>query len=202
MIAKSPIPVLVPHLPSADQILPYLRRIDTNRTYSNCGPLSREFAKALAARFATRGGEAGVTLICNGTSAIELALRSRARPGLRYCLMPSYTFIASVHAVTNAGLDPFLVDVDERSLALTPSIAMQVIRRMPELPAAVLVISACGAPPDLPAWEALEHETGIPVVFDAAAAATSIKTSGYQPQCVSLHATKVLGIGEGGDYLQ
>jgi len=112
--------------------------------------------------------------------------------------MPSYTFIASAHAVTNAGLEPFLVDVDERTLALTPSIAIQAMRRIPAAPAAVLVISPFGAPPDLAAWEAFEQETGVPVVFDAAAAAASIKTSGYQPQCVSLHATKVLGIGEGG----
>jgi dTDP-4-amino-4,6-dideoxygalactose transaminase len=198
MIAKSPIPVLVPHLPDADQILPYLRRVDASRIYSNYGPLSREFVSALASRFATHGGEVGVTLTCNGTSAIELALRTRARPALRYCIMPSYTFIASAHAVTNAGLEPFLVDVDERNLALTPSIAVQAMRRMPAPPAAVLVISPFGAPPDLPAWEAFERETGVPVVFAAAAAAASIKTSGYQPQCVSLHATKVLGIGEGG----
>jgi len=147
MIAKSPIPVLVPHLPDADQILPYLRRVDASRIYSNYGPLSREFVSALASRFATHGGEVGVTLTCNGTSAIELALRTRARPALRYCIMPSYTFIASAHAVTNAGLEPFLVDVDERNLALTPSIAVQAMRRMPAPPAAVLVISPFGAPP-------------------------------------------------------
>ena len=73
-----PIPVLVPHLPSADRLLPYLRRIDEGRIYSNYGPLSREFADALAARLAARRGEPGVTLTCNGTSAIELALRARA----------------------------------------------------------------------------------------------------------------------------
>jgi dTDP-4-amino-4,6-dideoxygalactose transaminase len=112
--------------------------------------------------------------------------------------MPSYTFIASAHAVTNAGLEPFLAEVDERSLALTPYIATETMRRMPAPPAAVLVISPFGAPPDMPAWEAFEAETGVPVVFDAAAAAASIRTVGYQPQCVSLHATKVLGIGEGG----
>jgi dTDP-4-amino-4,6-dideoxygalactose transaminase len=201
MTAKSPIPVLVPHLPPADQLLPYLRRIDSSRIYSNYGPLSREFANALAARFTARGGGAGVTLTCNGTSAIELALRVRARPGMHYCLMPSYTFIASAHAVTNAGLEPFLADVDEHSLALTPSIAAETLRRMPAPPAAVLVISPFGAPPGLPAWEAFEAQTGVPVIFDAAAAAASIRTAGYQPQCVSLHATKVLGIGEGGAIL-
>jgi dTDP-4-amino-4,6-dideoxygalactose transaminase len=195
---KSSIPVLVPRLPAVEQLLPYLRRIDSNRIYSNYGPLSREFASGLAARLTTRSGVAGVTLTCNGTSAIELALRVRALPHKRYCLMPSYTFIASAHAVTNAGLEPFLADVDERSLALTPSIAEKAMHRMPASPAAVLVVSPFGAPPDLIAWEVFEAQTGVPVVFDAAAAAASIHTTGHQPQCVSLHATKVLGIGEGG----
>ena len=36
------------------------------------------------------------------------------------------------------------------------------------------------------------------MVFDAAAAAASLTAVGTQPLAVSLHATKVLGIGEGG----
>ena len=56
---------------------------------------------------------------------------------------------ASAHVVMNAGLEPFLADVDERSLALIPSIAAQAMRAMPARPAAVLVISPFGAPPIL-----------------------------------------------------
>ncbi len=37
--------------------------------------------------------------------------------------------------------------------------------------------------------------------FDAAAAVTALSDVGKQPACVSLHATKVLGIGEGGAIL-
>jgi dTDP-4-amino-4,6-dideoxygalactose transaminase len=201
MVVPSAIPVLLPLLPEADQLLPYLHRIDAARTYTNYGPLAREFAEGMAARFAPRSGKVGVTLTSNGTTAIELSIRVRARPGLRYCLMPSYTFIASAHAVANTGLVPFLADIDEYSLSLTPALALEAMRHMPEPPAVVLVISAFGAPPDLPAWEEFERQTGVPVVFDAAAAAASIKEVGHQPQCVSLHATKVFGIGEGGAIL-
>ena len=197
----APIPVLLPSLPGTDQLLPYLRRIDAGRIYSNYGPLAREFAAGLAARLTPRTGQPGVTLTSSGTTAIELALRIRGRPGLRHCLMPAYTFIASAHAVANAGLEPFLADVDEQRLALTPAIATDTMRRMPVPPAAVLVISPFGAPPNLAEWEAFEQQTGVPVVFDAAAAAASIREAGHQPQCVSLHATKVLGIGEGGAIL-
>ncbi|SOZ55435.1 DegT/DnrJ/EryC1/StrS aminotransferase [Cupriavidus taiwanensis] len=195
--SQAPIKVLVPHLPEVAALLPYLRRIDENRSYSNYGPLYREFV----ARLSALTGAKGVTITSNGTTAIELALRSRSTPGGRYCLMPSYTFIASAHAVCNAGLTPYLLEVDPDSLALTPEIAEAALVNLPEPPAAVLVVSAFGAPPDFKAWAAFEARHAIPVVFDAAAAVTAISDVGAQPACVSLHATKVLGIGEGGAIL-
>ena len=72
------------------------------------------------------------------------------------------------------------------------------LAELPAKPAAVLVVSAFGAPPDLASWESFEAEHGVPVVMDAAAAATSMRTVSSIPASFSLHATKVLGIGEGG----
>lgn len=198
MSKRTPIPILVPSLPKAEQIFPFLRMIDENRVYTNYGPLSVKLAHALAERLNATDGNVGATLTSNGTVAIELALRARALPGRRLCIMPSYTFIASAHAVANAGLTPYLVDVDEHTLMLTPHICLQAIARLDEAPAAVLIVSAFGAPLKIAEWEAFEQTTKIPVVFDAAAAAASMKHVGHQPQCVSLHATKALGIGEGG----
>ena len=188
--AASPaaIKVLLPRLPEIAQLLPYLERIDASRTYSNYGPLSSEFALRLGKLV---GGSA-TTLTSNGTTAIELALRLRAKPGGGYCLMPAFTFIASAHAVCNSGLTPYLLDVDPSSLTLTPEIAAAMLDSVPGPVAAVLVVSAFGAPPDLGAWADFELAYGIPVVFDAAAALTALSGIGRQPVCVSLHATKTL----------
>src|ERR1019366_7673564 len=197
------VPMLIPRLPTAEALLPFLRRIDDAHWYSNYGPLWREFTDRLSQFVGSRCGQTdvGVAFASSGTTAIDLALRARAVPGARFCLMPSFTFIASAHAVCNAGLTPYLLDVDERTLVLTPEIAAAALRSVPERPAAVLVISAFGAPPDVGRWGQFEREFGIPVVFDAAAALTSLDHVGHQPLCVSLHATKVFGIGEGGAVL-
>jgi dTDP-4-amino-4,6-dideoxygalactose transaminase len=194
------VPVLKPKLPTVHELMPYLARIDATNIYSNYGPLWKELTAGISRFVSNRSERSAVhtALTSNGTTAIELALRIRARPGLRYCLMPSYTFIASAHAVANAGLEPFLLDVDEHSLAITPEIAAEALRNLPEPPAAILVVSPFGAPPQVEEWESFEERYGIPVVFDAAAAVTGLKVVGYQPLCVSLHATKVFGIGEGG----
>jgi hypothetical protein len=37
------VPVLRPRLPDAGQLLPYLRRIDASRVYTNWGALAKEF---------------------------------------------------------------------------------------------------------------------------------------------------------------
>jgi dTDP-4-amino-4,6-dideoxygalactose transaminase len=195
-----PVPVMVPSLPTAEKLLPYLQRIDASRYYSNNGPLWHEFRDGFADYLSRRaaGVQVHVAIASSGTTAIEIALRARAISGRRFCLMPSYTFIASAHAVCNVGLEPFLLDVEETSLVLTPRIAAEALSGLSEPPAAILVISAFGAPPDISAWEVFEAEHDVPVVFDAAAAATSLRAIGRQPLCVSLHATKLFGIGEGG----
>jgi dTDP-4-amino-4,6-dideoxygalactose transaminase len=187
------IKVLRPRLPAAAKLLPYLERIDSSRTYSNYGPLNGEFARRLGELV----GGSHTTLTSNGTTAIELALRLRCAQG-GHCLMPAFTFIATAHAVCNAGLTPYLLETDPNSLALTPEIAAAALGSVLGPVAAVLVVSAFGAPPDFAGWAAFEQKHGIPVVFDAAAALTSLSGIGEQPVCVSLHATKTLGIGEGG----
>jgi dTDP-4-amino-4,6-dideoxygalactose transaminase len=195
-----PVPVLRPLLPTAEAVLPFLRRMDDTGIYSNYGPLWQELRAGMGAWLAARSGAAVVRVVptSSGTTAIEIALRARALSGRRICLMPSFTFVASAHAVCNAHLDPFLTDVDESSFTLTPAIAEAALAQLPQPPAAVLVVSAFGAPPDIAGWEAFEANHGIPVVFDAAAATTSLRHIGSQPLAVSLHATKVFGIGEGG----
>jgi len=175
-------------------LAPYLQRIDKSRVYSNYGPLNGEFTRRLGELV----GGSHVTLASNGTTAIELALRLRMRRRGGLCLMPAFTFIASAHAVCNAGLTPFLLDVDARCLTLTPKIAEAALSLVRDPVSAVLVVSAFGAPPDIAAWAEFEEKTGVPVVYDAAAACTSLSGIREQPMCVSLHATKALGIGEGG----
>jgi dTDP-4-amino-4,6-dideoxygalactose transaminase len=195
------IPVLIPSLPETDAIVPYLRRIDQSHIYSNYGPLTNEFTARLCRFISAQSGERPVhaALTSNGTTAIELALRYRSvgRPG-RYCVMPSWTFIATAHAAANVGLTPYFTDVDPQTLSLTPEIAARALRANPGDVSVVVVVSPCGAPIDIAVWEAFEAEHGVPVIFDAAAAALNIRQVGAQPLCISLHATKALGIGEGG----
>ena len=60
-----------------------------------------------------------------------------------------------------------------------------------------MVVAPFGRPIDYRAWDAFTVRTGLPVVIDAAAGFDSLQV-GRCPAVVSLHATKVIGVGEGG----
>ncbi|MFT8720673.1 DegT/DnrJ/EryC1/StrS family aminotransferase [Acetobacter sp.] len=196
---KIDIPVAHPLLPATDTIIPYLREIDTNRWYSNQGPLCEVFQARLGRIWGME--TSNVALVTSATAGLTLALRAQNIPEGSSCIMPSWTFIASAAAVTAAGLIPHFVDVlpdtwipdagEVERLAYDPSIG------------AVLIVAPFGAPLDLAVWDDIAARTGKPVIVDAAAAFDTIRNGGPMPigqstVVVSLHATKTFGIGEGG----
>jgi dTDP-4-amino-4,6-dideoxygalactose transaminase len=193
------IPVMRPRLPTAQALLPYLRRIDETRWYSNHGPLLREFEGRLAVHFDVSPDELAV--VANGTVALSAALIAVGAPPGSRCLLPSWTFVASAAAAWAANLQPHFVDVSPRTWMLDPD----VIKRRKDLSGvgAVMVVSAFGSPVDTAAWDRFTDDTAIPVVIDGAAAFDSVAnvpsaSPGRSPIAMSMHATKVFGIGEGG----
>ena len=192
--ARKVVPVSRPYMPSADAIRPYLERMDAARWYSNFGPLVLEFEARLQERFV--GAPAAATA-ANGTLGLALALTALGvAPGQR-CIMPSWTFVATAHAALQAGLEPWFADVDPDTMVLSAEAVRAMIAAEPGRVAAVVLIAPFGWMPELSDWTALQDETGVPVLVDGAAAFDSAHNAAL-PVMVSLHATKALGIGEGG----
>lgn len=195
MVPTNPrIPLMRPLLPTAAEILPYLQKIDETRWYSNFGPM----VDAFEIRLAEMLGLSQENLVCvaSGTIGLVLSLRAQEPAENSYCLMPSWTFAASANAARWAQMKPWFLDVDEQSWMLTPETVREALGTIDGPIGAVMPVSAFGAPIDVAAWDAFRRETGIPVVIDAAAAFDGAQF-GEPPVVVSLHATKVLGIGEG-----
>jgi dTDP-4-amino-4,6-dideoxygalactose transaminase len=191
-------------LPDAEALTPYIREIDANRWYSNNGPLVRRFESALAAHFGVSPEH--VVSVCNATTGISLAIRAALeRRGetsapRRGCVVPDFTFAASGSAILDAGLLPIISDVDPCEWRLTPDCAEEAAAaatRAGISADAVMPVSLFGAPIDPAPWRDFERRTGAAVVVDAAWCFDSLQPSDI-PAVVSLHATKVFGIGEGG----
>src|SRR5436190_1783226 len=188
----SRIAVARPLLPTAEHLVPYLQRIDEGRWYSNFGPLVSE----LEQRLSDHHGGATVATLANATLGLTLALKTLA-PSPGFCLIPGFTFVATAHAVTQAGHTPYLLDVDAQSWMLTPAAVAEAIEHLGGAVSAVIVLAAFGAMPDVNGFARLQAATGVPIILDAAAAFDSFAEPTLT-SVVSLHATKVLGIGEGG----
>jgi len=193
--APSLLQVLRPSLPPAAELLPYLEEIDQRRWYSNSGALVVRLEDQLSRHLGFSSH--GVITTVNATLGLTVALMARRVPTGSVCLLPSWTFAATPHAVRAAGLIPWFIDVDRRTWALNPDQVTEELKRMPRPVSALVVVSPFGAPIDIKAWEQFEDHTGVSVFVDAAAAFDTTHPSRL-PFVVSLHATKILGAGEGG----
>ena len=187
------------YMPDTESVLPYLHQIDAARWYSNYGPLLLGLEARLAERF---GAPTTIATVSSGTVALTVTLQAlvertgRAGSG-GYCVLPSWTFVATAHAVVQAGLQPWFVDVEPETWMLDPDALRPLLRTAPGVLRAVIPVAAFGRMPDLSAWERFQSETGLPVLLDAAAAFDRVDEAPF-PTMVSLHATKILGVGEGG----
>ena len=184
-----------PKLPSAERLLPYLKAIDSSRTYSNFGPLVSAFEDRLAMRFGVPA--AAVATVANGTVGLTLALNALGARSGTLCVMPAWTFVASAHAATMAGMIPYFVDVDAATWAIDPEAIAGVMSDAPGVVGAVMPVVPFGRPIAIAAWDRFRARTGVPVVIDAATAFDAL-LPGTVPAVISLHATKVFGVGEGG----
>lgn len=189
------IKLLIPDLPSANEVFPYLQRIDASRQYSNFGPLVRELEARLAITFAP-GLDCEAITFSNCTDALVLWLNSLELPPGARVAVPALTFVATGLAILNAGLIPVLIDSDRHSWIATPDIAAQVARSGGF--DAILAVATFGAAHDPLAWAAFALEHGIPVLIDAAGAIGNQVPAVGVDVAYSLHATKTLGAGEGG----
>lgn len=190
------IPLLKPKLPDLDQLLPYLRRIDEARWYTNFGPLENEFLqKLLVIQSKIDINPIHGTLTSNATQGLELALSALDLAPKSKVAVPALTFAATATSVHRAGHIPIALDVDPDTWLLTPE---NVPSKKELLIDAIVPVSTFGMPQDAFAWSEWSHINQVHVVIDAAAAFGAQKSAPGITLVFSLHATKTLSSVEGG----
>ena len=181
------IPVLKPKLPTLTQVSTYIQRMDESNIYTNFGPLASELEERYARKFGIEVNR--VVSFTNATLAIQgcIAISSATR-----WLCPDFTFAATAHAILQAGKYLYLGDVSEVDWKLNlKSIDFY------ESNLGIVPVMPFGAPVNLGDYISWSN-----VVIDAAASLGSTITglnemSDQHFVVYSLHATKVLGAGEG-----
>jgi dTDP-4-amino-4,6-dideoxygalactose transaminase len=181
------IPLMRPTLPNYLQVEPLLRQIDISHSYSNGGPLVRELESKYAEYLGTRSEF--VVAVSNATLALQGVVQIS---NIKNWYAPDYTFAATGLAILNAGAKLHLTDVDPYSWKLDPSVI-----NSGATPLGLMPVIPFGAEVEFKSYEGYEN-----VLIDAAASLgrTPPKFSDMPSTwsvVYSLHATKVLGSGEG-----
>jgi dTDP-4-amino-4,6-dideoxygalactose transaminase len=163
---------------------------------SGDGPFSKRVRAWLESAHPSRSA----LLVHSGTAALELcALLLDLAPGDEV-IMPSFTFTSTANAVALRGATPVFVDIDDRTMNVDPECVRAAITARTK---AIFVVHYAGIAADLDALTNIAREFGLALVEDAAQAIGSqwrgvpLGAVG-DLGCLSFHATKNLGSGEGG----
>ncbi|MGG5258027.1 DegT/DnrJ/EryC1/StrS family aminotransferase [Phycicoccus avicenniae] len=172
----------------------YVDRIYSGGWLTNDGPLVRELEEEVAARTGVRHCVA----MCNGTVALEIAVRALGLEG--EVVVPAFTFVATAHALSWQGIRPVFADVDPRTHTLDPRSVEAVITPRTT---GIIGVHLWGRPADVTGLQDVADRHGLALMFDAAHAFDC--TAGGRPvggagrvEVFSFHATKFFNTFEGG----
>lgn len=174
-----------------------LQRIETildNRRLSNRGPLVREFEHRVAAIAGVRHCVA----MCNGTVALEIGARALGLSG--EVIVPSFTFVATAHALKWQGLQPVFCDIDPVTHSLDPE---RVEALITPRTTGILAVHLWGRPAAVDRLQEIADRHGLRLMFDGAHAfgcrLGERHVGGFGDlEIFSFHATKFLNTAEGG----
>jgi len=160
---------------------------------------------AFEEEFARFVGAESVVSTGNGTDAIELALRALDIGPDDLVITTSNTAVATVAAIELAGASALLVDVEERTLTISPEHLERTLRAYKGRSLrAVIPVHLYGHPADVPAILEIIHGHGVVLIEDCAQA-HGASINGRQvgtwgaAAAFSFYPTKNLGaLGDGG----
>ena len=164
------------------------------RWLSNAGPLVEEFERRVA-EFLNVGH---CIAMCNGTVALEVAIRALGLTG--EVIVPSFTFVATAHALHWLGITPVFVDIDPVTHNLDPA---AVRRAITPKTTGIIGVHLWGRSAPVTALQEIANEHGLQLLFDAAHAFGNTIGGRMVGGCgrvemLSFHATKFFNTFEGG----
>jgi len=189
-----PLHVGRPNIGDRAAFLQNVERVLDNQWLTNNGPMVQEFER----RIAERVGVKHCVAMCNATIALEIAIRALGLSG--EVIVPSWTFVATAHALYWQGITPVFADIDPTTHNLDPA----AVRRMiTPRTSGIIGVHLWGRAAPIGELQIIADEHDLKLMFDAAHAFGS----SYKGQSIgrfgacevfSFHATKAFNTMEGG----
>ena len=183
-----------PNIGNRDRLLARINDMLDRRWLSNNGV----FVKELEQKIAEYLGVKHCIATCNGTIALELAIRALGLKG--EVIIPSFTFIATAHALQWQEITPVFCDVDPKTHTLNP---WQVESLITPRTSGIMGVHVWGQPCDVESLIEIADKHHLKLMFDASHAfgcshkGRMIGNFG-SAEVFSFHATKFINAFEGG----
>ena len=191
---KSVLHVGRPNMGSRESFLVRVNDILDRRWLSNNGPVVQEFEKRVAETLGVKHALA----MCNATAAIEIACRALGLKG--EVILPSYTFVATAHALQWQEITPVFCDMDPTKHTLDPA---KIEKLITPKTTGIIGVHVWGRGCDTEAIEAIAAKRNLKVMYDAShgfGCSKGGRMLGTFGECevFSFHATKFINCLEGG----
>jgi dTDP-4-amino-4,6-dideoxygalactose transaminase len=189
-----PLHVGRPNIGSREALLARFNELLDRRWLTNNGPFVQEFER----RVASMVGVKQCVAVCNATIGLELVIRALGLKG--EVIVPSFTFIATAHALQWQEITPVFCDVDPRTHNLDPG---QVDRLLTPRTTGIIGVHVWGRPCDIEALAKIAARRKLKLLFDASHAfgcshRGRMVGSFGAAEVFSFHATKFMNSFEGG----
>ena len=194
---ETPIHVGTPNIGDRDRLRERFDDILDRRWLTNGGPYVQEFEK----RVADMMGVNHCIATCNGTLALEIAIRAMGLTG--EVILPSFTFVATAHALQWQEITPVFCDIDPETYNLDPARVDELITPRTT---GIIGVHLWGRPCNTQALVEIARERNLKLLYDASHAfgcshrGRSIGSFG-DAEVFSFHATKFVNAIEGGAIL-
>ena len=193
---QKPIYVTMPTLAPLQEVDAYMEKIWASGVMTHNGPLVQQFERD----FSAWSGVQKTVAVCNGTLAIQLAIRALNLPKGGEIITTPFTFIATISSILYEGYKPVFVDIDPATLNIDPK---KIEAAITDKTVAILPVHVFGNPCAVNAIDAIAAKHSLKVIYDAAHA-VGVKVGGKSifsygdVSATSFHATKLLNTSEGG----
>jgi len=183
-----------PNIGNRERLLERINDMLDRRWLTNDGPYVQEFEQ----RVADMIGVKHCIAMCNGTVALEIAIRAAGLTG--EVIVPSMTFIATAHALQWQEITPVFCDIDPTSYNIDPASVENMITPRTT---GIIGVHLWGRPCDVEALAEIARRRKLKLLYDAAHAfgcshAGLMIGNFGDAEIFSFHATKFFNTLEGG----
>jgi dTDP-4-amino-4,6-dideoxygalactose transaminase len=183
-----------PNIGDRERLLERINDILDRRWFTNSGAYEQDFER----RIEELVGVKHCIAMCNATIALEIATRAVGMHG--EVIVPSFTFVATAHALQWQEITPVFCDIDPVTHTLDPE---QVERLITPRTTGIMGVHLWGRACNVEALEEIARRRNLKLLYDAAHAFACSHNGRMignfgDAEVFSFHATKFLNSYEGG----